>query len=198
MPHRLAFLLGFLGSLVLALPASAGTLCGTVRDASTNAPVDQAGVFLRETTGAYTGYSTGTATDGSFCLSNVPAGTYDLEIRRDDYAVGYLRGVVVTESAVDVGVLVGAGLELASPAPNPATVAARLAWTQPAAGSVTLRIVDAAGRFVRRWGGDATAGTHAIAWDLRDAGGVLVASGSYFVVLESGGARRVRTLIRIR
>jgi hypothetical protein len=197
MPIRYAFLIASLCSF-LSLPAAAGTLCGTVRDATTNDPVGEAGVFLRQTTGAYTGYHAGTAPDGSFCISNIPAGTYDLEVLRDDFVVAYLRGVVVTESSVDVGVLVGPGLALASPVPNPAFASSRLAWTLPAAARMALRIFDASGRFVRGWGGDAPAGSGSVVWDLRDAGGSLVSSGTYFVVLESGGARQMRSLVRVR
>ena len=198
MPIRHAFLIGTLILVSSVSTAAAGTLCGTVRDATTNGPIAQAGIFLREPTGEYTGLSTGTALDGSFCLANVPAGTYDLEVLRDDYVVAYLRGVVVTESAVDVDVLVGEGLALAPPSPNPAFSSTRLAWSLPAAGRVQLRIFDTKGRFVRGWGGDAPAGFGALVWDLRDAGGSLVSSGTYYLVLESGGARQMRTLVRVR
>ena len=198
MPIRYAFLITTLASFLLVTSAGAGTLCGTVRDATTNDPVGQVGVFLRQTTGAYTGFSTGTALDGTFCLSNVPAGTYDLEVLRDDFVVAYLRGVVVTESSIDVGVLASEGLALARPTPNPAFSSTRLAWTLPVAGRMQLRILDAAGRLVRGWGGDAPAGTGALVWDLRDTRGSFVASGTYYLVLESGGARQVRTLVRVR
>ena len=198
MPIRCVFLIATLWSLLILPPAAAGTLCGTVRDAATNDPVGQAGVFLRQTTGAYTGFSTGTALDGSFCLSNVPAGTYDLEVLRDDYVVASMRGVVVTESAIDVGVLVGTGLALAAPTPNPALSSTRLTWTLPAPGRMQLRIFEASGRFVRGWGGSAPSGSSSIVWDLRDAGGSLVSSGTYYLVLESGGARQMRSLVRVR
>ncbi len=198
MPIRYAFLIGILITVSNVSTAAAGTLCGTVRDATTNSPISQAGIFLRTTTGAFTGFSTGTALDGSFCLSDVPAGTYDIAVLRDDYVVAYLRGVVVNESAVDVGVLVSAGLALARPSPNPAFSSSRLAWSLPTAGRMQLRIFDAKGRFVRGWGGDAPAGSGALVWDLRDAGGSLVSSGNYFLVLESGGARQMRSLVRVR
>lgn len=184
--------------LALAGPAFAGTLCGTVRDASTDAPVAKAGVFLRHPSGAYAGYSGGTDLDGTFCIDAVPAGTYDLEVMRDDYVLAYLRGVVVTEGAVDVTVPAGANVALASPVPNPARVATRLAWTLPLAGPVKLRVFDAAGRFVRGWAGDAPAGAGVVAWDLRDAGGRLVPPGIYHVQLEAAGVRRTRSLARIR
>jgi hypothetical protein len=198
MPIRYAFLVAALCSLFGILPASAGTLCGTVRDATTNDPVGQAGVFLRQTTGAYTGYHAGTALDGTFCMTDVPAGTYDIGVLRDDFVVAYLRGVVVTESSVDVGVLVSHGIALATPVPNPAVSSTRLTWSLPSPGRMQLRIFDASGRFVRGWGGEAPSGTGSLVWDLRDAGGSLVSSGTYFVVLESGGARQMRSLVRVR
>jgi hypothetical protein len=179
-------------------PALAGTLCGTVRDASTNAPVGEAGVFLRLPTGAFTGYSGGTAADGSFCIASVPAGTYDLEVQRDDYVVAYLRGVVVTEDAVDVAVTAGAGVALAHPVPNPAISSTTLRWTLPREGTVRMRVYDSAGRFVRGWSGTAPLGAGSITWDLRDAAGRSVPAGIYHVQFEAGGVRLARTVTRIR
>jgi hypothetical protein len=179
-------------------PALAGTLCGTVRDASTNAPVGEAGVFLRLPTGAFTGYSGGTAADGSFCIASVPAGTYDLEVLRDDYVVAYLRGVVVTEAAVDVAVTAGDGVALAHPMPNPAISSTTLRWTLPRDGEVRIRVFDAAGRFIRGWSGTAPLGAGSVTWDLRDAAGRSVPSGTYLVQFEAGGVRLARTVTRIR
>jgi hypothetical protein len=187
-----------LALLVFSSLASAGTLCGTVRDASTNAPIAGAGVFLRHPAGGYAGYSGGTAADGTFCIDSVPAGTYDLEVLRDDYMVAYLRGVVVNEGAVDVSVPAGATVALAAPAPNPARGTTRLAWTLPAASPLRLRVFDTAGRFVRGWSGEAPAGAGAVTWDLRDAGGRIVPAGTYHLRLEAAGVVRTRRVTCVR
>lgn len=184
--------------LAFAIPAAAGTLCGTVKDGVTNAPVARAGVFLRFPSGAYTGYYGGTAADGTFCIGAIPAGTYDLEVRRDNYVVAYLRGVVVTQSDVDVSLLAGGGVELAPPAPNPATATARLAWALPSPARVRISVVDVIGRTVRAWSGDEPSGSGSVAWDLRDTFGHSIPAGIYHVVLDATGQRRVRTLVRVR
>ena len=82
----------------LCAPAyAAGILCGTVRDAVTANPIVGAGIFLRQTTGQYTGFNGATDATGHYCISGIPAGTYDLEVRLDDYQVAYRRGVVVND-----------------------------------------------------------------------------------------------------
>ena len=47
--------------LFFALPAWAGTLCGTVRDAQTQSPVFQAGIFLYDESGTFTGLAASSA-----------------------------------------------------------------------------------------------------------------------------------------
>src|SRR5512140_3839208 len=129
----------------------AGSICGTVRDAATSAVVAHAGVFARTPAGAYTGLNAATDDAGSFCINNVPAGTYDLEVLVDDYRVGYLRGVQVTTSTdVQAEVSLGAA-SLAAPYPNPARGSVRLAWRLGRPGSVRLAVFDAHGRLVAGW-----------------------------------------------
>lgn len=185
-------------TLVLILVVSiaqAGTLCGVVRDAQTNAPIAGAGVFVRTPGGAYTGFHGGTGVDGAFCIADVPAGTYDLEVMRDDYMLAYLRGVEVTDGAVDVPVVAGRGVALALPAPNPATASSRIRWTLPEPAEVALRIVDARGRLVRGYAGSSPAGVSMLTWDLRDPAGRRVPAGVYHVHFQSSGVRLVRGLI---
>lgn len=194
---RIPLALAFLAAFALPGDALAGTLCGTVRDAFTGAPVAGAGVFLRTPAGAPTGLDGGTAVDGTFCIADVPAGTYDLEVRHDDYLVAYLRGVVVTEGAVDVEVPASASIALAAPVPNPARGPVRITWTLPLASSVTLRVHDVSGRLVRGWSGVAAAGTSTMTWDFRDGEGRLLPAGVYALRLEAAGVVRTRRVVRV-
>jgi carboxypeptidase family protein/flagellar hook capping protein FlgD len=188
-------------AILLLAPALAlaGTLCGTVTDSQSGAPVAAAGIFLRTQAGAYTGIYGATDATGHFCIASVPAGTYDLEVRVDDEQVAYVRGVIVTASSTDVGIGLGRTLAFARPAPDPARTTTQLRWSLPASARVQLAILDISGRALRRWGDDrAAAGSHALTWDLRDGSGHRVAPGIYFARLEAGGRRLVRSIVVVR
>jgi len=194
--HRRLALLVF---VIAMLPAAAraGTLCGTVIDRSSSAPVAHAGIFLRLPTGTYTGLNGATDDSGHFCIDPVPAGTYDLEVRVDDEQVGYVRGVVVTATTTDVSI--GASepaLRFASPVPNPARSGTQFEWTLSSPASVHLFVFDARGRLVRGWFSAAlAAGHHTFTWNLRDASNRQSEPGLYFVRLEALGESLVRTLV---
>lgn len=180
---------------LLASVAGAGTLCGVVRDAATQLPVARAGVFVRATAGAYTGLHAATAVDGSFCMSDVPAGTYDLEIRVDNYLIGFERNVVVTDAVTGVDVTVPPpALRLSPPSPNPIRGSATLAFTIRDPGPVRLLILDARGRLVQGWESDLPPGSHEVAWDLRSLHGAPVPPGVYFARLSAGNRVRTHTL----
>ena len=200
MPRHLRnTLLALLFAALLPTLAAAGTLCGTVTDRQTTAPVAHAGIFLRTPAGAYTGIYGATDVAGAFCIANVPPATYDIEVRVDDYQVAYLRDVVVTGTTeVEVGASPGL-LKLAAPTPNPARDRTTIRWTLSAPARVELKIVDLQGRFVRGWGGTTLPpGEHSVEWNLLDASGVATAPGLYFVCLETENNRLVRPLVRIR
>ena len=175
--------------------AAAGSLCGTVRDSQTDAPVVGAGIFLRTPAGAYTGYYGATNASGAYCIHDIPAGTYDLEVRVDDYQVAYVRGVIIGITT-DVDIAAGsAALQLARPAPHPASTSTRIAWTLPRASRVRVTILDVHGRLVRGWSAESLpAGAHLVIWNLRDDAGRRLAAGTYFIHLEADGARRVRPI----
>jgi len=176
--------------------AVAGTICGTVRDALTAAPVAHAGIFLRTPAGAYTGSNTATATDGTFCLPDIPAGTYDLEIRVDDYQTAYRRGIVVEDTVTAVEIPIGAAaLWLAPPSPNPARGAVGFQFRLSDAGPTRLAVYDVRGRQVRGWEGELPAGGHQLAWDLRSQTGDRLPAGVYFVRLQAGAGSQTRKLI---
>ncbi|MBK9776145.1 MAG: carboxypeptidase regulatory-like domain-containing protein [bacterium] len=188
------------GLAVAAAPAVAGTLCGTVRDALTLAPVEHAGVFLRLADWSYTGLHAASDAAGAWCIDNVPAGTYHLDVRVDDYRIGLVRDVVVTDSASGIDIaaqLPTTGID--APWPNPAhgQVSFRLRLGAP--GAATLAVYDVAGRRVRAWAdADAVAGERTLDWDFRDAQGFEVPAGRYYLRLEAGGAVVTRPFVRVR
>jgi len=93
-------------------------------------------------------------------------------------------------------------LELAAPAPNPASGATRLWYGIPAeraGGDVELAIYDLAGRRVRVLErGIARPGRHSVAWDLRDESGATTQAGVYFARLTLGPEVRTRKLVVVR
>ncbi len=81
---------------------------------------------------------------------------------------------------------------------NPFRGEARLAIDLPRAGGADLRVVDAAGRRVRRLAtGPRAAGRHDVAWDGNDESGRRAPAGLYFAILDAAGGRRVVRLLRV-
>jgi len=79
---------------------------------------------------------------------------------------------------------------------TPGTV---LRFALPEAGPVELSIHDAQGRLVRLIAADRlTAGPHELAWDGRDAGGLPVPSGTYYVRLVAGESQQGRAITVVR
>lgn len=178
--------------------AVAGVLCGTVRDDLTSQPVARAGIFLRTPAGAYTGIYGATDPEGKFCIGSVPAGTYDVEVRVDDYQVGYLRGVEVTDKTTGVEIPASAQrFALLAPRPSPARESVRLAFRAAVAGPVEVSILDVRGRVLRGWRAESAAGERSFDWDLRDREGRRIPAGLYFVQLRAEGRSLVRSFVRV-
>jgi FlgD Ig-like domain len=90
-------------------------------------------------------------------------------------------------------------LTLTPPGPNPAHSAARLSFSLPRSGPVSLTVFDLAGRRVRELAsGTLAAGDHERSWDLADPQGVPVADGLYLVRLTAAGGVRTRRLVVAR
>lgn len=90
------------------------------------------------------------------------------------------------------------GLALAAPRPSPFRDRSEFAFTLPRAGQAVLTVFDVGGRRVRTLAsGPHAAGAHRIAWDGRDGRGARVAPGAYLVLLEAGGERRMRRIVRL-
>ena len=89
-------------------------------------------------------------------------------------------------------------LALAPPRPNPSSGTITLGFTLPAAGRVSLEIVDLTGRRVRLLASDTlAAGAHAVAWDGRDGAGRRMAPGVYLARLVTPEGQRTRRLARV-
>lgn len=199
-PARLApACLAFTGLALLAGPAAAGTVCGTVRDAQTAAPIPRAGIFLRHLDWTYTGLHAASALDGTWCLDAVPAGTYHLDVRVDDHRIGVVQNVVVNGSAsgVDIATQMPAAA-LDAPWPNPAAGQVNFRLRLGRTGPATVAVFDLAGRRLRTWvDGSAVAGERVLDWDFRDEQGREVPAGRYYLRLESAGEVVTRPFVRV-
>jgi hypothetical protein len=186
-------------ALASPLPAhAAGVLCGTVRDAATHQPIARAGIFVRTIAGAYTGFYAASDALGKFCIGGIPAGTYDVEVRVDEYLWTYVRNVVVNESTTDVGDALVPRLALLPPSPNPARRGVHLRFGLAAVGPATLEVLDASGRLIKGWSAASlSAGAHDIPWDLRDGAERSIPAGRYFVRLSANDRREIRSFVRI-
>ena len=197
---RTLLLAALLSVTCVSSALAAGVICGTVRDAVTLSPIVGAGIFVRQTTGQYTGLNGGTDATGHYCISGIPAGTYDLEVRLDDYQVVYRRGVVVSDEVT--GVDVDARFlksSLAQPWPNPARDGVSFRLQIRDAGPIELAVVDLHGRVLKGWTGLAGAGEdRPLRWDFRDAAGRTLPAGRYFVRLSAGDLAMVRSFARLR
>jgi len=84
-------------------------------------------------------------------------------------------------------------------APNPFRTDVAIELELPGAVAFDLTVYDAAGRVVRRLaGGERGAGHHTARWDGRDAYGLRLASGVYFVRLTAGTEVRLRKVVLAR
>ena len=82
--------------------------------------------------------------------------------------------------------------------PNPFHLQTTIAYDLPGTDDVALRLLDARGRRLRTFTAAPGAGRHVLAWDGSDDMGRALPAGKYFLVLESGGVRRVQSLVRSR
>ena len=90
-------------------------------------------------------------------------------------------------------------LQLGAAAPNPFTPRTTIRYELPEAAPVQLSVHDVSGRLVRTLvDTQQKAGDHTVVWDGRDDSGGVLASGVYFVRLESSGETESRRVVLIR
>ncbi|HEX7878539.1 MAG TPA: carboxypeptidase regulatory-like domain-containing protein [Candidatus Eisenbacteria bacterium] len=197
--RAILLLLAVIALITKAGNVRAGTLCGTVRDGITNSPVPGAGVFVFHPGGAFAGQAAVTDMAGAFCIAAIPPGTYNVQVRVNDYLEKVIAGVVVTGDVSGVDVELGARVFLAAPHPNPARGQVFLGFelAVPAA-LVTLEVFDVAGRLVQGWrSDDMGAGVHQVEWSFDDRNGTRVAPGCYFVRLSAAGVSVTRRVVYV-
>lgn len=86
-----------------------------------------------------------------------------------------------------------------SSGPNPAGSSATIRYTLPAQGDASVRVFDVSGREVATLvEGLHEAGEHSVVWDRRASGGRPVASGVYFVRLETDRGALARKVVLVR
>jgi hypothetical protein len=90
--------------------------------------------------------------------------------------------------------------ELHQNVPNPFNPSSVIRYDVPAGGGdVRIRIFDVTGRLVRTLvDGWQSPGRRSVAWDGRDSGGGIVASGVYFYRMEAPGFERTRKMVLLR
>lgn len=133
---------------------------------------------------------------GAVYLFVMPAECYfvDNSDPDGDYAIR-----LTTLGTTDVESSAPAGVALSSPWPNPVANVARLSFRLGSAGAARARVYALDGRTVRTlFDGEAEAGAHDLAWDLRDALGASVSAGVYFVRLDAAGETLRRRVIVTR
>jgi hypothetical protein len=81
---------------------------------------------------------------------------------------------------------------------NPFAERTVIRYVLPSPSAVSVTIVDASGRSLRRWAGTGSLGSHALVWDGLDAAGRAVPAGVYFVRLECGGRTAATKVLRVR
>ena len=74
-----------------------GTVSGKVIDSSGN-PISGASVFIQLSSDLQNGYSTVTATDGTYSLAGIAPGTYDVTVVADGFVANVQTGVSVSSS----------------------------------------------------------------------------------------------------
>jgi hypothetical protein len=106
---------------------------------------------------------------------------------------------IALEESLPAGSADRLALTITSAFPNPTSGPIELQYRTATASAVEARIIAADGREIRSLvAPDAGAGAHRLTWDGRDDAGHAVASGTYFVKLESNGSTASRRVLVLR
>jgi C1A family cysteine protease len=102
-------------------------------------------------------------------------------------------------TGVEEGDPVVAEPRLAPVRPNPFNPTTTISFTLPSDGPVHLAVYDVRGRLVATLAeGEHEAGEHGLTWHGRDARGIEVGSGVYFLRLEAGGTTATRKMVLVK
>jgi hypothetical protein len=89
--------------------------------------------------------------------------------------------------------------ELRPVAPNPFRQSARIDYTLPQRGDVTLGVYDVTGRHIATvFHGSLEAGPHVATWDGRTSDGIAAAPGIYKCILQTAAGRQSRSMVLSR
>lgn len=101
-------------------------------------------------------------------------------------------------AAIDDQLIGPSGSTLGAPTPNPMNVGTRFHFENEAAGPYSISVLDVSGRRVRSiYSGSFEAGSHLVQWDGTDSHGRQVPSGTYYCVVDGGGAQLTQRVVVI-
>jgi hypothetical protein len=116
-----------------------------------------------------------------------------------EYMLEHYFSENIVPLAVDGPPAPPARLELAPARPNPFSGVTVLRFALPRPGPVRVEVLDPQGRRLRRlFAGPLGAGPHDVTWDGRNEQGDAVATGIYWVRLETGAEAATRKVVRMR
>jgi subtilisin family serine protease len=184
-----------------------GSVGGIVINAMTETAIE--GVLVAVVGGTDT---TTTNASGQYQLA-LPAETYTLRFTHPDYQEHQEQVVITANNITILNVALNpvaaaidepaasapAVFSLAQNQPNPFNPTTAIAFTLPAAGEVSLRVLDVHGRLVRTLAdGRHAAGEHVVSWDGCDERGRPVPSGVYLYRLAANGATTTRRMTLLK
>jgi hypothetical protein len=165
-------------------------------------------------------YASGYRSRGTTVHLNEGFNTVLVKVRGGSRGAGF--GLSITDSIADgqrmltgirpvvsdiVTAVIGEGETTALPStvrlgsgyPNPFNASVSIPFTMPGAACVRIAVMNLTGQTLRVLHDDvATAGSHQVQWDGRDASGRKAATGLYLVSLQSGSARQVRKVTLLK
>ncbi len=135
-------------------------------------------------------YNTGSATTGELetCIGELEPGSHSIELRASD---GLLNSSSV---GIEISVTNKNSFEISKvfPYPNPCADGTSINWTQSSPGRVNIDIFTVAGRRIVTFGNiEGSAGYNQRWWDLQDADGDAVSSGTYIFVVSAASSSDV-------
>jgi hypothetical protein len=132
--------------------------------------------------------------DTSAATLSLAGQKYTVVVTNPDGQVAQAAVLRVVAPAATVPPGVGGVLALDAPAPNPSAWGTRIGFALPRAAAIRLELLDLAGRVVAVLAeGERAAGRHEVSWEPAT-GGARLASGLYWVRLQSPDGTRTRRL----